>query len=110
MNKSFFIFIFLLTFIFPDELKSQDKEKWKVSLIPTMGQIKNKKYLKAGILAITQSYSVYKCLEYDSNDKISKRNTYAWWFLGLYFYGIIDSYVDYNLKNFPNELDNKKEE
>ena len=45
-----------------------------------------------------------------SNDKISKRNTYAWWFLGLYFYGIIDFYVDYNLKNFPNELDNKKEE
>ena len=110
MNRLFFIFIFLLTFILPNELKGQDKEKWKVSLIPTMGQIKNKKYLKAGVLALAQSYSVYKSLEYNKDDKIAKRNTYAWWFLGLYFYGIIDSYVDYNLENFPNESDNKKKE
>ena len=96
-------------FIFPDELKEQDKKKWKPSLIPAIGQIKNKKYLKAGVLAFAQSYSVYKSLEYHGDDKISKRNTYAWWFLGLYFYGIIDSYVDYNLKNFPNESDNESD-
>ena len=44
----------------------------------------------------------------NNTDQIAKRNTYAWWIISLYFYGIIDAYVDYSLKNFPHE--NKKEE
>ncbi len=107
MGKIFFIFTISLTFLFSNDLK--DQEKWKVSLVPSVGQIKNKKYIKAGALALAQSYSIYKCLEYNQEDKIAKRNTYGWWVIGLYFYGIIDSYVDHNLKNFPNKSDNKKE-
>jgi len=110
MNKLFFIVIFSLAFIFPNNSKEEKEEKWKISPIPTMGQIKNKKYIKAAVLGLGQSYVVYKCLEYNSDDKIAKRNTYAWWSIGLYFYGLIDSYVDYSLKNFPNDSDNKQKE
>ena len=99
-----------MSLIFSSDLKDKSHEKWKPNFIPSMGQIKNKKYIKAGVLALAQSYSVYKCLDYNGNDKIANRNTYAWWSIGLYFYGLIDSYVDYNLKNFPNELDKEKKE
>ena len=46
---------------------------------------------------------------YNNNEQIAKRNTYALWSLGLYFYGIIDAYVDYNLKNFPKENNDNDE-
>ena len=88
MNRLFFIFIFLLTFILPNELKGQDKEKWKVSLIPTMGQIKNKKYLKAGVLALAQSYSVYKSLGYNKDDKSLKEIHMHGGFLVFIFMGL----------------------
>ena len=68
-----------------------------------------KKYLKASILAGMQSYAIYKFIGYNNNEQIAKRNTYAWWSLGLYFYGIIDAYVDYNLKNFPKENNDNDE-
>ena len=108
MNNLFFVIFFSITLIFANN-KDNNEEKWKVDFIPIKGQIKNKKYVKAGILALTQSYSVYKYLEYKKDGNIAKRNTYAWWVLGIYFYGIIDSYVDHNFKNFPTE-NNKGEE
>ena len=110
MYKIFFIIFFSISFIFSNNLQEKSEEKWKVNLIPGIGQIKNKKYIKAALLFLSQSYSIYKCLEYNSDHKIAKRNTYAWWFVGLYFYGIIDSYVDYSFKDFPNESDNKEKE
>ena len=108
MNNLFFIIFFSIALIFAND-KDNNEEKWKVDFIPIKGQIKNKKYVKAGVLALAQSYSVYKYLEYEKDGNIGKRNTYGWWALGLYFYGIIDSYVDYNFKNFPTE-NNKGEE
>ena len=109
MNNLFFVIFFSIGLIFADNNQNHNEEKWKIDFIPIKGQIKNKKYVKAGVLALAQSYSVYKYLEYEKDGKIGKRNTYAWWALGLYFYGIIDSYVDHNFKNFPTE-NNKGEE
>ena len=37
------------------------------------------------------------------NENVSDRNRSFWWLLFLNFYGIIDSYVDDHLKNFPND-------
>ena len=39
------------------------------------------------------------------NVDVSERNRSFWWLLFLNFYGIIDSYVDYHLKNFPDNDD-----
>ena len=39
------------------------------------------------------------------NADVSERNRSFWWLLFLNFYGIIDSYVDYHLKNFPDNDD-----
>ena len=104
MNK--YIILLLLCFIFASENKN--KFDWKTNLIPIVGQIKNKKYLKAGFLAVSQFYATDKFLSHNSKNQIAKRNTYAWWIVSLYLYGVIDAYVDYNFKNFPRE--NKKEE
>ena len=103
MNK--YIILLLLYFILPSE--NSTKFDWKTNFIPILGQIKNEKYIKAGILAGSQIYAVNKFSFHNNKDQIAKRNTYAWWVVSLYLYGIIDAYVDYNLKNFPNE--NKKE-
>ena len=71
-------------------------------------EINNGKYIKGLLLTSLQGYSIYKFSDYNKNNQISKRNTYAWWILGLYFYGVIDAYVDSSLKNFPNN--EKKDE
>jgi len=104
MNKYFILFV--LCFLCASE--DNNKFDWKTNLIPIFGQIKNEKYIKAGILASSQIYATDRFLFHNNKDHIAKRNTYAWWIISLYIYGIIDAYVDYNLKNFPNE--NKKEE
>ena len=104
MNRC--IVLFLLCFILGVDNKKQFD--WKANLIPIVGQIKNKKYVKAAILSGAQFYVVDKFLFHNDRKHISKRNTYAWWMVSLYLYGIIDAYVDYSLKKFPNE--NKKEE
>ena len=101
-----YIILLLLCFIFSDSTK--DKFDWKTNLIPVIGQIKNKKYLKAGILAGSQLYATQKFIIHNDKNQIAKRNTYAWWIISLYFYGIIDAYVDYNFKNFPKQ--NEEEE
>ena len=104
MNK--YIILLLLCFIFASENKNTFD--WKTNLIPIVGQIKNKKYIKAGVLAVSQFYATDKFLSHNSKNQIAKRNTYVWWIVSLYLYGVIDAYVDYNFKNFPRE--NKKEE
>ncbi|MAR15103.1 MAG: hypothetical protein CMG21_01425 [Candidatus Marinimicrobia bacterium] len=104
MNKYFILF--LLCFVFASE--SDNKFNWKKNLIPIIGQIKNEKYIKAGLLSGAQFYVGNKFLIHNNKNQIAKRNTYAWWIISLYLYGVIDAYVDYSLKNFP--IENKKEE
>ncbi len=109
MNK--WIYFIMFSVLVADSTTTIHKKfDWKLNLIPCVGQIKNEKYVKAGILASLQSYSIYKLSDYSKKEQIGKRNTYAWWSLGLYFYGIIDSYVDYHLRQFPSTKKQKKEE
>ena len=105
-----YVYIFLVSFIFSNtylDIESK-KNKSKVNVVPILGQINNGKYIKGLLLTSLQGYSIYKFSDYNKNNQISKRNTYAWWILGLYFYGVIDAYVDSSLKNFPNN--EKKDE
>jgi len=94
----------LTFFLLISSMMSKDIDN-KINFIPIVGQIENKKYIKAVLLGSAMSYSTYKYVDYSNNNKISKRNTYAWWILGLYFYGIIDTYVDGHFKNFPKKKD-----
>tara|TARA_B100000686_G_C16339744_1_gene737288 strand:- start:101 stop:433 length:333 start_codon:yes stop_codon:yes gene_type:complete len=100
MCKLIYIITFSILFANSENIK-HEKFDWKLNLIPFVGQIKNKKYIKTVALATLQSYSLYNFYDYNKKKQIGKRNTYAWWVFGLYFYGIIDAYVDYSLKNFP---------
>tara|TARA_B100000212_G_scaffold229101_1_gene174005 strand:+ start:2115 stop:2438 length:324 start_codon:yes stop_codon:yes gene_type:complete len=99
-----FRFFIILIFIFNMSLgqSNQKKFNWTLNLIPTVGQINNEKYIKAIVLGAAQSYSINRYIHFNKTNQIGKRNTHAWWILGLYFYGIIDAYVDHSLKNFPN--------
>jgi len=94
----------LTFFLLITSVMSKDIDN-KINFIPIVGQIENKKYIKAVLLGSAMFYSTYKYVDYSNNNKISKRNTYAWWILGLYFYGIIDAYVDGHFKNFPKKKD-----
>ena len=42
-------------------------------------------------------------LNYKDLNKIGMRNTYAWWIIGIYFWSILDAYVDAQLSTFPNK-------
>lgn len=95
------ILIFLLLI---GSLISKDMNN-KINFIPVLGQIENKKYIKAIFLGTAMTYSTSKYIDYSKNNKISKRNTYVWWMLGLYFYGLIDAYVDDHFKSFPKKKD-----
>ena len=101
-----YIILLLLSFIFSDT--TNDKFDWKTNLIPFVCQIKNEEYIKAGVLVGAQFYAADRFVFHNSKNQIAKRNTYAWWVISLYLYGIIDSYVDYSLKNFPSENKNEK--
>ena len=102
------ILIIVFSILFSDSTDTVHKKfNWKLNFIPFLGQIKNERYIKGGVLAALQGYSFYKFSDYNENDQISMRNTYAWWLLGLYFYGVVDAYVDYSLNNFPKTDQNK---
>ncbi len=104
-----YMYIFIISIIFSNNSLSSDQKKIdkRLNLIPLVGQIKNEKYIKAGLLASFQTYSFYKFSDHNKKDQIAKRNTYAWWILGLYFYGIIDAYVDSSLRSFPKQQKNE---
>jgi len=73
----------------------------KLSFIPGFGQFYNGKYLKA-IGFITGEYIAVKRFDkFKKNNSISRRNTYAWWIVGLYVLNILDAYVDAQLSTFP---------
>ena len=96
-------YLFILLFCFSISKDIENTFNWKTNLLPTYGQFKNKKYLKGIVLGTSQVYAASKFIDNSNKDYIGKRNTYMWWIFGLYFYGIIDAYVDFNLKNFPKK-------
>ena len=74
---------------------------WKLSLIPGLGQLYNGNIHKSFIINSALSISYIEINQRKNN--INKRNTWAWWFLGIYVLGIIDSYIDSHLTSFPKK-------
>ena len=105
--------MFVIVFIFMCSLYTQNVEyidstkvrdpnlAWKISIIPGMGQLYNGKYLKALFFLSAEYYSILQYIEYKNKGDIGKRNTYAWWVIGIFIWNIIDSYVDAHLSTFP---------
>ena len=77
---------------------------WKVSFVPGLGQLYNERYLKFIGLLSAEFYAFNKFNHLRDSGNITKRNTYGWWIVGLYFYGILDAYVDAHLSTFPKEI------
>ena len=99
---------------FIDSLNVKDPSvAWKLGFIPSAGQLYNEDYLKVGAFWLMEGYAYYKFDEYRKEDKLAKRNTYAWWVVGLYVMSILEAYVDAHLSTFPvveEKLEEEKEE
>lgn len=101
------------------ELTLDPRKALLLGLIPGGGQIYNGKWLKALLVAATESYLVYQFVqnrdyyndydEYDPplpksrNAYMLERNKYAWQVLFVYILGLIDGYVDAHLSSFPED-------
>ena len=86
---------------------------WKISFIPGLGQLYNQRWIKSIMIFSSEYYAINKYKTLKRNGNITKRNTYAWWVMGIYIYGILDAYVDAQLSTFPlldknveNKIDN----
>tara|TARA_B100001115_G_C15667295_1_gene322047 strand:+ start:65 stop:430 length:366 start_codon:yes stop_codon:yes gene_type:complete len=80
---------------------------WKIAFIPGFGQLYNEKYIKFATLTALQVFSIKNYTTLRSQGNITKRNTWGWWVIGLYFYGILDAYVDAQLSSFPSKINKK---
>ena len=103
MYKVLLSILFMFSICLSDSNENENEFNWILNIVPMAGQLNNKKYSKAVLLGSAQAYSVHKFYHYNDTNQIGKRNTFTWWMLGLYFYGLIDAYVDYSLKNFPDK-------
>ena len=94
-----------------DTTKTVINYDWKSNLIslghgmPNIGQFENDKPFKALSLMIMKYYWLNEYKSSKINENISDRNRSFWWLFILNFYGIVDSYVDYQLKEFPDNKD-----
>ena len=115
------LYSFILIILISSILYSQDTEidsskvknpsfAWKIAFIPGMGQLYNGNYFKFVGLVGAEIYAVSKFNHLRSKGNITKRNTYGWWVLGLYFYGILDAYVDAHLSSFPKKVKKNNED
>ena len=77
---------------------------WKISFVPGLGQLYNEKYIKFATLTSAHIFSIKKYTSLRKQGNITKRNTWGWWVIGLYFYGILDAYVDAQLSSFPSKV------
>lgn len=78
----------------------------EILLLPSLGQIYNKKIFKSFIMS---SMKAYWLTEYkrSKNSDIKDRNRSLWWLLTLTLYGIADAYVDAQFaQNEKNNNDN----
>ena len=109
------VFIFLICSICTGQNTEIDSSKikdpslaWKISFIPGLGQLYNEKYFKFIGLLSAEFYAINRFNNLRQQGNITKRNTYGWWIIGLYFYGVLDAYVDAHLSSFPKKINNKE--
>lgn len=114
MRSGISVILFLITLnvwgftqeSFIDSTKIKDpKLAWKLGIIPGLGQAYNERWIKAAAVVGTQYYATSKYMEHRDAGHIEKRNTYAWWMLGLFIYSMLDSYVDAQLSTFPVKIE-----
>ena len=96
----------------------------RLSLIPGIGQIYNKKYFKTILIWSTTYYIVNQYIKYSKDGynsqycsqytiynqnecRIRNRNIYAWSIVGIYMLQLIDAYVDAHLSSFPMKVKEK---
>ena len=72
--------------------------------VPAMGQLHNKKPLKAISITALRAYWISKYKESENTGSISDRNRSLWWLIALLIYGSIDAYVDAELDSFPKDV------
>ena len=77
------------------------KIAWKLGFIPGLGQLYNGKYLKAIGFVAAEYVSMTRFNDFKKENRIGRRNTYAWWIFGIYVLNILDAYVDAQLSTFP---------
>ncbi len=117
--KLFLVFSFFVNLSFSesaDSLNVEDKYKsdsWKMSLHPSFnmfsaGQLNNNKPFKAITLTAMKTYWFKEFLKAQKNHKLSDRSRAFWWFLFLYFYSIVDAAVDFEMRTFPDDNQNKE--
>ena len=119
MKQICIIILFLSGILFADTIDSleiNDDNAWKISLlpmaynIPSMGQFYNGKPLKALSLTAMKTYWYNEYNNSKKENDISDRNRAFWWFSFLYFYSIIDAYIDSQMETFPKENKNNNGE
>ena len=99
-----------------DSLKVYKSDSWKMNLfpfaygIPSLGQFNNDKPIKGLSLMAMKFYWYKEFNEAKDDGRISNRNRAFWWFLFLYFYSIIDAYMDSEMQEFPEKMNINKEE
>ena len=76
---------------------------WRLAIIPGLGQVYNKKYIKSISFITLELYAGYKYIDFKNKENFALRNTYAWWVFGLYIWSILDAYVDAHLSTFPSQ-------
>ena len=121
--KCVLIHLCFLSFIYGQDGKKKytrnPKKAFYYSLIPGLGQVYNKKWLKSFVIIgseITFYQLWQKNLEYyknyDTNNYplkkhryLEKRNKYAWWIGLVYIYSMIDSVVDAHLFEFNSLME-----
>ncbi len=108
-----FVIIVFFNFSLTDDIidipsnKKVINHDWKLNVFSLgngmlpLGQFENNKPFKAMSLIAMKYYWLNEYNEAQSTSNISDRNRSFWWLLILNLYGIIDSYVDFHLKNFP---------
>ncbi len=79
------------------------------AILPGAGQVYNGMWLKAGLMAGLETYTLYRAWSFhedykkDRSDKESQinRNKHLWYAAGTYVYAMLDAYVDAHLSSFP---------
>lgn len=105
--KNIFIIFIMFSYVFLqeshiDSTKIKNPQlAWKLSTIPGVGQAYNEKWVKAVGFLSAEIYSISKFMEFKDTPNIGKRNTWAWWILGIWITGMLDAYVDAQLSTFP---------
>ena len=110
-----FVIIVFFNFSLTDDIidipsnKKVINHDWKLNVFSLgngmlpLGQFENNKPFKAMSLIAMKYYWLNEYKEAQNTSNISDRNRSFWWLLILNLYGIIDSYVDFHLKNFPED-------